>query len=175
MQYFLQGLGVAVGLIGGIIVWIIYHLWARSRGEKILLRNVAFEFRMNIKQIDTLLDELNKCRTAVGAQTLRTYLGYFDLSRCNWIATSGMFSSGLIYKHFKEGDIDKLLGMFPALRVEMSDYMNRTIRDYKEATAPRIAERVISNIDFWEKKFKDHKKELEEMMKKLIGKKQNKK
>jgi len=168
-NYFLEGLGVAVGIIGGIVVWIIYHLWVRSRGEKTLLRNVASEFRMNIKQIDTLLGELNKCRTAAGAQALHKYLGYFDLSRCNWMATNGMFSSGLIYKYLKEDDIDKLLGMFRVLRVEMSDYMNRRIRESKESTAPEIKTRAIDDINFWERKFEEDKKELEGMTKKFKG------
>jgi len=168
-NYFLEGLGVAVGLIGGIVVWIIYHLWVRSGKEKTLLRNVVSEFRMNIKQIDTLLGELNKCRTATGAQALHKYFGYFDLSRCNWMATNRIFSSGLIYKYLKEDDIDKLLGMFQALRVDRSDYMNKRIWESKESAAPEIKTRAIDDINFWETKFEGHKKELEGMIEKLEG------
>ena len=166
-NYFFEGLGVAVGLIGGIGVWIVYHLWVRSGTEKTLVRNVVSEFRMNIKQIDTLLGEFNKCRTAIGAQALHKFLGYFDLSRCNWMATNRVFSSGLIYKYLKENDIDKLLGMFQALRVDRSDYMNKRIRESKESTAPEIKTRAIDDINFWERKYEDDKKELEGMIKKL--------
>jgi len=43
------------------------------------------------------------------------------------------------------------------------------------ATVPEIKTRAISDVDFWETKYRGHRKELEGMMKKLIGKKQNKK
>ena len=165
--YFLEGLGIAVGLISSIVVWMGYHLWVRSRGEKMMLKNVVVEFRMNIKQIDTLLEELTKCRTAVGAQTLREYVGYFDLSRCNWVTTSQMFSSGLIYKHFKEDDIDKLLGMFAALRLSYSDYMNTRVTESKRPIDPRVQAKIIVDVDYWETKFKGHKKELAGMIESL--------
>lgn len=165
--YFLEGLGIAVGLISSIVVWMGYHLWVRSRGEKMMLKNVVVEFRMNIKQIDTLLEELMKCRTAVGAQTLREYVGYFDLSRCIWVTTNQMFSSGLIYKHFKEDNIDKLLGMFAALRFSYSDYMNTRVRESKQAADLRVQAKIIVDLNYWEKKFRGHKEELAEMTKNL--------
>lgn len=167
--YFLEGLGIAVGLIGSIFAWIGYHVWVRSRGEKVMLKNVVVEFRMNIKQIDTLLEEVIKCRTAIGAQVLHKYVGYFDLSRCIWVTTNRMFSSGLIYKHFKEDDIDRLLGMLAALRLSYSDYMNTRIRESKEAASPEIKAAVIGDIDYWETKFKKHKKELAEMIEEIEG------
>lgn len=165
--YFFEGLGIAVGLIGSIVVWMGYHLWVRSRGEKMMLKNAGVEFRMNIKQIDDLLEELTKCRTAIGAQVLDKYVGYFDLSRCIWVTTNRMFSSGLIYKHFKEDDIDKLLGMFAALRFSYSDYMNTRTRESKQAVAPGVQAIIIADIDYWETKFKKHKKELAGMIESL--------
>jgi len=165
--YFLEGLGIAVGLIASIVVWMGYHLWVRSRGEKMMLKNVVVEFKMNIKQIDTLLEELTKCRTAVGAQALPEYVGYFDLSRCNWVTTNQMFSSGLIYKHFKEDNIDKLLGMFAALRFSYSDYMNTRVRESKRPVDPRVQAKIIVDVNYWETKFKGHKKELAGMIESL--------
>lgn len=81
MDYILQGFGVFLGVLAGTAVTLLTQWVIQKRNEAQLLRNLKFEFELDIKKIDSWLEEITRYRNAVNGDALHTYFGYFDLSR----------------------------------------------------------------------------------------------
>ena len=62
MNYFLQGFGVFLGVIAGVVVTLIASTIIDKRRNKKNAQNLLFEFELNIKKIDLWLEEIEKYR-----------------------------------------------------------------------------------------------------------------
>lgn len=165
MNYFLQGFGVFLGVIAGTAVTLLTQWVMKKTAEKQKVRNLRFEFDLNIKKIDVWLEELTKYRNAVNGDSVQTYAGYFDLSRVVYFTANEMFQSGLLYKHLNHDEIGKLQVIFTELSLFGENYLNQQIANNK---ANQNKQQAVFNIDFWEKKFKEHKTTFAELLKKLV-------
>lgn len=164
MNYFLQGFGVFLGVLAGVAVTLLTQWFIQRRNETKKLKNLKFEFEYNIKKINNWLEEVTRYRNAVNGETIRAYFGYFDLSRIVYATTNEMFLSGLLYKYLDHDDIGKLIAMFQLYTLYGENYLNNQIAQNKENFRK---DKAVQDVDFWEKEFKDHKKTLEEILKKL--------
>ncbi|MCP4365304.1 MAG: hypothetical protein GY800_08420 [Planctomycetes bacterium] len=164
MNYFLLGLSVFLGVIAGTAVTIATQMFFQWKSEKHKLSNLKFEFMLNIKKIDGFLNELTKYRNAVNGDSLNMYFGYFDLSRVVSVIANDMFSSGLMYRYLTHEDIGKVQVVFSELSLNGENYINNQITQSK---AQFDKQKAVGDVDFWEKKFKDHKKTFQEILSKL--------
>ncbi len=65
MSYFYEGLGVALGIILGILVGLAVKIIFDKKSESQKLKNIKFEFKVNISQFQKWLDKLKKYRDCV--------------------------------------------------------------------------------------------------------------
>ena|SRR2546428_20644 len=164
MNYILQGFGVFLGVLAGTAVTLLTQWVLQRRAETQQLKNLEFEFELNIKKIESWLEEMTRYRNAVNGDALATYYGYFDLSRFVYPTANHMFLSGLLYKYLDHDDIGKLLVITSEFSLFGENYLNNQITQHK---ANFVKAKAVQDVDFWERKFKDHRKSLEEILKKL--------
>ena len=164
MDYLLHGLGVFLGVLAGTAVTLLTQWVLNKTKEKHKTRNLRFEFELNIKKIDVWLEELGKYRNAVNGDSVQTYAGYFDLSRAVYPTANEMFQSGLLYKYLKHDEIGKLQVIFTEFSTYWENSLNQQIMDNK---ANPNKQQAVFNIDFWEKKFKEHKATFSDLVRKL--------
>lgn len=164
MNYLLQGFGVFLGVLAGTAVTLLTQWIIQRRRESQKLKNLKFEFELNIKKIDRWLEEITAYRNAVNGDTLHMYAGYFDLSRFVSVTANDMFLTGLLYRYLDHDDIGNLQVLFSEFSLYGENYLNNQIAQNK---ANFNKAKAVQDVNFWEKKFKDHKKTLEQILKKL--------
>ncbi len=168
MDDFLQGLGIVVGVFVGVVggtAVVLLTAWVNQRrGENQLVRNLRFEFDLNIKKIDVWLEELTSYRNAVNANNLALYAGYFDLSRIVYVTANNMFVSGALYKYLDHGDIGDLQVITSELSLHGENYMNNQITQNRANFNQAVA---AADVDFWERKLKGHRQTFERLHRKL--------
>lgn len=173
MNYFLQGFGVFLGVVAGVVITLITQRINEKLKESQKMKNLKFEFQLNIKKIDKWLEEIGTYRNAVNGDALNNYFGYFDLSRFVSVTTNDMFSSGLLYKYLDHDDIGKLQVIYSEFSQPWENILNNQVMQNKTkatedlAAWPRLKAGVVTNVNFWEDKFKEHKKTLQDILKKL--------
>lgn len=173
MNYFLQGFGVFLGVIAGVAITLLTQWITEKVKESQKVKNLKFEFELNIRKIDKWLEEIGKYRNAVNGDALQNYFGYFDLSRFVYVTADNMFLSGLLYKYLDHDDIGKLQVIYSEFSLPWENIMNNEITNNRNKAIQEPASwsaykaKVVSNVDFWEIKFQQHKKTLEEVLKKL--------
>jgi len=173
MNYFFQGFGVFLGVIAGVAITLLTQWITEKVKESQKVKNLKFEFELNIRKIDKWLEEIGKYRNAVNGDALQNYFGYFDLSRFVYVTADNMFLSGLLYKYLDHDDIGKLQVIYSEFSLPWENIMNNEITNnrnkaiHEPASWPAYKAKVVSNVDFWEIKFQQHKKTLEEVLKKL--------
>lgn len=164
MNYFLHGFGVFLGVIAGVAVMLLVNWIISKSHETQKLKNLKFEFELNIKKIDSWLEQIIKYRNAVNSDTLHLFHEYFDLSRFVTNTFVDMFSGGILYKYLNYDDIGKLQIIFGEFSLVGEGYINKQIQDnikYEDK------EKAVGDVNFWEKKFKAHKRTLQEILGKL--------
>lgn len=164
MNYFLQGFGVFLGVIAGTFVVILVQKFTVWRQKEQKVKNLKFELNLNIKKIDEFLEKLTNYRNKTNSDNLVDFFDYFDLSRVIWITTTNMFYSGLLYKYLKYEDIGKLQVMISEFSLYWENIINGQVEQNKKNLDKQ---KTIKDIDFWENKFKRHKKSLNEILGKL--------
>lgn len=164
MNYLLQGFGVFLGVLAGTAVTLLTQWIIQRRREGQKLKNLKFEFELNIKKIDRWLKEITAYRNAVNGDTLHMYAGYFDLSRFVSVTANDMFLTGLLYRYLDHDDIGNLQVLFSEFSLYGENYLNNQIALNK---ANFNKAKAVQDVNFWEKKFEDHKKTLEQILKKL--------
>jgi hypothetical protein len=176
VEYFFQGLGVCVGVVVGTVITIAAQRWSRWQSEKQQKFNLKFELELNIGKIDSWLEELGCYRDAVNGDSLHTYFGYFNLGSILMVTTSAMLQSGLLYKILSHEQIGQLQAIFSEFSTPTEQYMynqmnqtrsfleicrsNDQFGDWTKLGKPA----AFNNILFWESKFRNHKKNLEEIV-----------
>ena len=161
MSYVLQGFGVFLGVLAGAAVTLLVQWVVERRKEKQKVKNLKFELEFDIRKIDKFLDEITRYRNAVNGETLDTYAGYFDLSRIICVTANDMFLSGLLYKYLSHDDIGKLQVIFSEFSINGENYINNQISQNK---ANFDKKKAVMDVDFWEKKFKEHKQTLQDIV-----------
>ena len=177
MNYFLQGFGVFLGVLAGAAITLLTQWINEKRTESQKLKNLRFEFEFNIKKIETWLEEVVKYRNAVNGDALDTYFGYFDLSRFITITANDMFFSGLLYKLLDHDAIGKLQVIYSEFSLPWENMLNAQITQNKNTAKdvdnwPKFKSKVVVDVNFWENKFKEHKKTLENILTKFKESKQ---
>lgn len=173
MNYFLQGFGVFLGVIAGIAITMITQWVSERVKESQKVKNLKFEFELNVKKINKWLEEINEYRNAVNGDALNNYSGYFDLSRFVTVTASNMFLSGLLYKYLDHDAIGKLQVIYSEFSLAWENILNNQVTQNKTKAAgdmtawPQHKSKVVADVNFWENKFKEHKKTLEDILKKL--------
>jgi hypothetical protein len=178
LNYILQGLGVFFGVIAGIAINLITQWVIEKRKESQKIKNLKFEFELNIKKISKWIKEITDYRNAVNGDALSNYFGHFDLSRFITVTANNMFWSDLLYKYLDHDGIGKLQVIFSEFSPVWEDMLNKQVAQNKGKAAdinswPLVKAKVIADINFWESKFEEHKKTLEETLNKLQLKKSN--
>lgn len=165
--YLFQGVSILVGIVVGVIVTIISQRYIQKQKDNETLGYLKFEIDLNIGKISQWLEEIETYRNAVSSDTLNIYAGYFDLSR---IATSFYYNtiySGLLYKYLDFDSVYKLQILFSEFVLSWENLLNKQIADniktFKEDRKRFDKTTVIQQINFWENKFKAHKKTLQEV------------
>ena len=173
MDYFFSGLGVFVGVLAGTTVTFLAALALRKWNESQQVQNLKFELNFNIKKMDGWLDEITNYRNAVNGDTLKTYFGYFDLSRIISVSANNMLLTGLLYSHLDEDSIANLQVIFSEFSQSGEQIINNQVTQNKQNFIVGSAANqwvtqfkpiAVSNIDFWEKKFRDHKATLQRIV-----------
>lgn len=164
MSFFNVFWGVFSGIVAGVIINLVIIAVRERIVRGKLIKNLKFEIDFNIKKIDSFLEELNKYRNKANGDSLYNYFGYFNLSKVISTTANQMFTSGLIYKYLNHEDIAILQNFFSDFSYGIEEYMNNQIK-YNTAnhSKPGVKQLTISDIDFWEKKFKDNKKVLQQV------------
>lgn len=172
MNYFLQGFGVFLGVLAGVVVTY-FAQWVGARFEnKQKLKNLKFEINLNLIKIDSWLEKIVKYRNAVNGDALRSFFEYFDLSRFISITANKMFSEGLLYKYWSEETIGELLIIYSEFSLDGERFLNNLVNqdrtnfitaqdkgDLKGLAAAKAI--AVQNVDFWENKLKKHKRTLQ--------------
>ena len=104
----IQGLGIAGGLIAGVLVSLLVKFYQQRRKEVEQTRNLRFELELNVTKIMAWLEEIGKYRNAVNGDSLHNYFGYFDLSRALFVTANQMLQSGLLYKKLSHDEVGQL-------------------------------------------------------------------
>ena len=150
--------------MAGTAVTILTHWIINKSNEKQNTKNLKFEFELNIGRIEKWLEEIQQFRNAVNADDLNQYYGYFDLSLAVSITANDLYQSGLLYKYLNYEDIARLQVIFADLSITGEQVLNQRIQQLKEDFNKADAN---LSINFWENKFKEHRKTLNELSKKL--------
>jgi hypothetical protein len=172
MNYFLQGFGVFLGVIAGVVITLITQFLTDKVKESQKVKNLRFEIELNIKKINKWLEEITSYRNAVNGDALNNYFGYFDLGRFVSITANDMFLTGLLYEYLDHDSIGKLQIIYSEFSPAWEDILYKQIMHNKmKATDisnwPRLKSEVVSDVDYWEKKFKEHRATLQETLKKF--------
>ncbi|HUU41155.1 MAG TPA: hypothetical protein VMW42_09450, partial [Desulfatiglandales bacterium] len=157
MNYFLQGFGVFLGVIAGVAITLITQWINEKRKESQKVKNLKFEFELNIKKINKCLEEITTYRNALNGDALNNYFGYFDLSRFVSVTANDMFWSGLLYKYLDHDTIGKLQVIYSEFSLAWEDILNKQVNQNKMkandlSAWPRVKSEVVSDVNFWEKK-----------------------
>lgn len=174
----IQGLGVAGGLIVGVLVSLLVKFVQQRRKEAEQTRNLRFELELNVTKIMAWLEEIGKYRNAVNGDSLHNYYGYFDLGRALFVTANKMLQSGLLYKKLSHDEI----GQLQTISIDLSPASEQLLSN-QVAEGRNLAERlqdgqmsvwvekhkpqVVANIDYWERKFKTNKQVLEQITRSL--------
>ena len=177
MDYLVQAFGVFLGVIAGASVIVLAALVLERRKETQQVRNLRFELELNAGKVDEWLEEINRYRNAVNGDALDTYSGYFDLSRMISVTANSMLQTGVLYKKLTHDQIRQLQMFFSEMFVEQ--YMNNQLTQSRQAFEQCRSENrmetwttslkpeAVSHVDFWERKFQDHRKALGQIIKSL--------
>ncbi len=169
-------LGILSGIIAGIIINLVIASIIKKNSEKQSIKNLKFEIEYNIKKIDKSLEELINYRNQNNADNINNYFGYFPISKVILTTAKQMFNSGLIYKFLNHDFVEKLQNFSIDFSLGTENFMNNQIKyNQSNYTLPNI--KIIANdqITFWEGKFKENKRNLEEIknkLKKIEGRKE---
>ena len=166
LNYLSQGVGIFFGVLSGAAINLIVNKISEKNREKETIKYFKFEIDLNISKIDTWLESLNDYRNAINSDTLDTYSGYFDLSRVATSFYNNTFYSGLLYKYLNFEDVSHLQVIYTEFSLSWENLLNtqtaNNIKSFKEKKDYRKTE-ITQQINFWTKKFKDHKKTLNEI------------
>ena len=177
--YLLHGFSVFLGVLAGTVVTILAQWFFASRAETQQTKNLKFELELNKAKIDTWLEELEKYRHAVNGDALHNWSGYFDLGKVVSVTATAMFASGLLYEALDKDDIAALQELFHELSPAGEQYINNRLGEYRRTFTTCRAKSLmndwvqihkpdaVSQADFWEKKFCDHRKKVQEIIGKL--------
>ena len=161
MNYFLQGFGVFLGVIAGVVVTLIAQTILDKRRNKKNAQNLLFEFELDIKKIDLWLEEIERYRNAVNSETMSQYFGYFDLSKFVAVTANNMFTSGLLYDYLSHYHISTLQEITSYFSLNGEKYINDQI-EFNRNSFDKA--RTIGDVNYHEGKFKSSKKLLHEIM-----------
>ena len=176
MDYVLQGFGVFLGVIAGTAVTILVQWYQKKRAETQRTRNLKFELDLDIRKIDTWLEEFGRFRNATNGDSLHTYVGYFDLSRMVSYTTHAMFESGLLYKKLTHEQIGRLQEIFSFFSGFGEQFLNNQLNQFKQEFERCRAEndttewatttkpQVVSFLNYWEGRFREHQRALKEIV-----------
>lgn len=175
----IQGLGVALGIIAGAFATFLVGLYKQRRKETQQTRNLRFELELNVKKLKVWLGEIEKYRNAVNGDSMHNYFGFFDISKAVLVTANAMFQSGLLYKRLDHCQIEKLQTFgteFSAFGEQvLSNQVNETRESLVQCREERNMDRwtatlkpaAVANVDFWERKFKEHEQALEQIIESL--------
>ena len=181
MNYVLQGFGVFLGVVAGVLINLLTQFVINRKNENSKIDNLRFELELNIKKIDRWIEEIFSYRNALNSDTLHMYFGYYDLSKFVSVTANELFVKGILYKYLSHEDIGKIQEIYWEFSLSWENIINNEVKQNKENFGYIKADEtkdlsgfkanVVQNINYWEAKFKAHKKTLEDILTKLDGKK----
>ncbi len=159
-----QGTSLFLGIVAGAAIWLLTGWIHSSQQSKQSLHNLKFEIKYNISKIEGWLEGLTRYRNAVNSDSLHRFYVYFDLSHIVTNTTNEMLVSGRLYEYLVQEEIGTLLRFlndcsFPSERYMMNQ-LDENIKSFDKKKAS-------GDVDYWEGKFKQHKKQLESILLKL--------
>ncbi|NCO31686.1 hypothetical protein GW891_02525 [bacterium] len=160
--------GVFSGIIAGVIINLTVVSIIKRNSQKQSIDNLKFEIDYNIKKINEFLEELNNYRNKNNADNINNYFGYFSLSKVILTTAIQMFNNGLIYKFLNHDFVEKLQNFSIDFSLGSENFMNNQIKyNQSNYSLPDIKKIVNDQITFWENKFKENRKNLEEIKNEL--------
>lgn len=168
MTFWSVFLGVLSGIVAGVIINLVVVSIIKRNSQKQSINNLKFEIEYNIKKIHEFLEELNNYRNENNADNINNYFGYFSLSKVILTTARQMFNNGVIYKFLNYDFVEKLQNFSIDFSLGTENFMNNQIKyNQSHYNITDIKQVVSGQITFWEKKFKENKKNLEEIKNKL--------
>lgn len=172
LAYVSQGFGVFLGVLAGVAITLLVQWIQQKRNENQQAKNLKFELEFNIRKIDQWLEESARYRDALNGDSLQNYFGYFDFSRLISVTTNSLQQSGLLYKRLDHESIGRLQVIFSEFSVQGERYINNQIDQNKTLFLQAVKDGnwinskpiVKQNVDYWEKKFQDHKATLQQIV-----------
>jgi len=174
-----QGVGAFLGVVAGLVLTLLVEASKRRNLENQQVKNLVFEWELDLKKVTLWLEKLTEYRTAVAGDTPEFFLFYFDVSRIVLSTTDSMFRSGSLYKHLTHEEIGLLQTMSVDLSPAAEQLMNNEIMNARNVFAKtrvppntmevwiRYKPTVTQQIMFWENKFRGSKTTLETLIQKL--------
>jgi len=168
MTFWNMFFGVFSGIIAGVIINLTVVSIIKRNSQKQSIDNLKFEIDYNIKKINEFLEELNNYRNKNNADNINNYFGYFSLSKVILTTAIQMFNNGLIYKFLNHDFVEKLQNFSIDFSLGSENFMNNQIKyNQSNYSLPDIKKIVNDQITFWENKFKENRKNLEEIKNEL--------
>ncbi|RLE31360.1 MAG: hypothetical protein DRJ61_11435 [Acidobacteria bacterium] len=179
MSYFLQGFGVFLGVVAGTAVTLFAAWIIRVKEASHRKRNLIFEIGMNIRKLEQWLERLNELRNAVNGDALDSFYEYFDFSKILAATAISMYKSGELYKHLSHEEIDELHSFSSYFSSPGEQFIHNQISQHKRFfEESRLKDNLaswfktgkpqaVSDIKFWEQKFKGHRDRLSEIIETL--------
>ena len=176
--HFIQGFGILVGILVGTAINLRVEQYRQKSNEQQMIANFIFELNFNIKKIDTWMEEISNYRNAVTYDELEQYYGYFDLTNVISVTANQLFVTGNLYKYLDHGDIGELQVIFAEFSPNGADQISKQIAqnkaNYVAALTPERAALkedyktvALGDVDYWERKFKKHRKTLSDILRKM--------
>jgi len=160
--------GVFAGIIAGVVIHLGIDAIRNCRFKKKAKNNLKFEIDFNISKIDSFFKELEKYRNKVNGDSLYNYFGYFPLSKVIITTMIQVFLDRSIYEYLSHENIGKLQNFLSDFSSGSEQYINNQIRWNRENfNKSGVKQLAIEDIDFWEKRFKDSKQDLQAVKEKL--------
>ncbi len=155
LNYFFQGFGIFLGVVAGTAVTICSQWLISKRAEKQKIQNIKIELTFMQRQIKIWLTSLSQYRNAINGDALDTWADYIDVSKILRTSLIESFATGLVYKRLDDSlaaDIQLALTDFS---IGMEQVINQKISEQRMNFDKKKA---IIDLNFFEKKLKQHEK-----------------
>jgi len=138
-EFWGTAVGTFIGLIvGAFVQYGAQRLFVRWQ-TKSLLEALKKEMRYNETVIDSLNDEVRNLKTAIGAQTLSTYYGYFKLTDVFFVVANKCLADAILYDALRDEDLIKLQKAASFFSVGTEQWVNKEIELHKGGKANPMA------------------------------------
>jgi hypothetical protein len=155
-------IGAGVGVVAGAFVqYFAQRLYVRG-DRKSLLQALQREIQFDETVIDSLIGEVANLKSAIGANSLATYYGYFRVTDVFFIMAQKCMAETLLYGALSGPDLTKLQQAAAFFTPGTQQYISGKIDEFKQG-----ADDPLAFANFLDGEFKHHKQGLHDVNRSL--------